>query len=266
MEAKRGTIMERIHGQGTGWFAAPNTIFHRPEIGPYAKLVYLYLCRRGGPDGCAWPSLTTIAEDCGVSKDTITKAIKVLEAEKCIRVQRIEDEQRGHLSNRYHFLPLAVPSGPLDATAATPLSVGAATLAAEAGSKDDHVKDDQDQKDTPSLAAQKKPRAKHSYSEGFEAWWKHYPKPVGKYEAFQEWEALGSDRPPLESLIAAVEAQKKSDKWNQGYILDACRWLKRRRWEDAPTPTHVPTAPPNPVAAQLASGMALAQKLRERGL
>lgn len=287
-------VMERIHGQGTGWFAAPNAVFHRPEIGPYAKLVYLYLCRRGGPDGCAWPSLATIAHDCGVSKDTIVKAIKTLEAEGCIRVQRVEGEQLGHVSNRYHFLPmpLAAVSGPLTASADTPLSESADTLAATAVTKDYQEKDDKDEKDTPPLppsGGSGDERPKKDWSAFVTAWNEILPHPP-----FPRLRYDGND-----GLRKALCARLKSPGWQTNYIAalqkaaaaPAGCWLKGGNdsgWVMNPAfflqdgakkgcsvdrilagemqAAASSGSAPNKTLSQLESGMALAKKFEEMGL
>ncbi len=45
---KEGPMMSVL--QSTGWFAAPNWVFDS-DLSWSEKLVYLYLCRRSGPDG-----------------------------------------------------------------------------------------------------------------------------------------------------------------------------------------------------------------------
>lgn len=75
---------------------------------------------------------------------------------------------------------------------------------------------------------------RHKYTQEFEAWWKHYPKKVGKRGAFAAWNTLkrNGELPPVDELIAAVEAQKSGRQWREGYIPDPERWLKKGRWAD----------------------------------
>ena len=61
------------------WFDSPNAIF-RPglSLSVYARLVYLYLCRRDADRGKAFPGYTRMAVDCGVSRRTAIHAVQEL--------------------------------------------------------------------------------------------------------------------------------------------------------------------------------------------
>jgi len=72
------------------------------------------------------------------------------------------------------------------------------------------------------------------YTEVFEMFWRQYPfrihdngkkVKIGKWEAFEQWRRLNEDD-RNSALMAIIKMQ--DDK----YIPDACRWLRRRRWED----------------------------------
>lgn len=66
----------------------------------------------------------------------------------------------------------------------------------------------------------------------FERFWAVYPKKVGKEAARR---AFAKVRVPTESLIAAVEAQKRSLQWgkeNGRFIPNPATWLNQGRWED----------------------------------
>lgn len=66
----------------------------------------------------------------------------------------------------------------------------------------------------------------------FEAFWKAYPKKVGKAIARRSFERV---KVPAETLIAAVNAQKQSQQWtkdNGQYIPNPATWLNQGRWED----------------------------------
>ena len=61
------------------WFDSPNAIF-RPglSLSVYARLVYLYLCRRDADRGKAFPGYTRMAADCGISRRTAIHAVQEL--------------------------------------------------------------------------------------------------------------------------------------------------------------------------------------------
>lgn len=73
------------------------------------------------------------------------------------------------------------------------------------------------------------------YTEEFEIFWKIYPKrwnrssgkhyKVGKYEAFQAWKRL-SQKDRCKILIVVKYMQDGE------FVLDAHRWLKKRRFDD----------------------------------
>jgi hypothetical protein len=69
----------------------------------------------------------------------------------------------------------------------------------------------------------------------FEAFWKDYPRKVGKGRAIAIWKRLGSKRPPLLDLTAAIVRAKQSEQWtkdNGKYIPYPATWLSQQRWLD----------------------------------
>ena len=77
------------------------------------------------------------------------------------------------------------------------------------------------------------------YTEEFEVFWKAYPKrwnrssgkyyKVGKWEAFQVWKRLSQkDR---NDILIKVNYMKTGE-----FVLDAHRWLKKRRFDDIEIP------------------------------
>lgn len=66
----------------------------------------------------------------------------------------------------------------------------------------------------------------------FESFWAAYPRKVGKQAAQK---AFAKVSVPIETLIAAVNRQKKSDQWSKDggrYIPNPATWLNQGRWED----------------------------------
>ena len=69
----------------------------------------------------------------------------------------------------------------------------------------------------------------------FDTFWKAYPKRVAKGDARKAWTQTQNIRPALPDLLAAIEAQAKSDQWrkNDGqFIPYPATWLRGERWED----------------------------------
>lgn len=66
----------------------------------------------------------------------------------------------------------------------------------------------------------------------FDLFWEAYPRKVGKQAAAK---AFAKVKVPVDKLIAAVEAQKRSKDWQKDggqYIPHPTTWLNQGRWED----------------------------------
>lgn len=81
------------------------------------------------------------------------------------------------------------------------------------------------------------------YPPEFDRWWATYPKRKGKAAALAAWKKLGQTRPCTDELIAAVGRYRQTREVHQGFVMDAERWLKQRRWEDEAVPFAAEAAP-----------------------
>ncbi len=80
---------------------------------------------------------------------------------------------------------------------------------------------------------------KNRYTDDFNQFWKAWPgrwKPednryvkVGKYEAWLEWKTI--DKEEQAEILAIVKSGRVKKAGTQ-YLPDACRWLKKRRYDD----------------------------------
>jgi hypothetical protein len=69
----------------------------------------------------------------------------------------------------------------------------------------------------------------------FERFFAAYPRKVGRSEAALVFERLRLLLPPVETLLAAVARQARSEQWqrdNGRFIPNPAAWLAKRRWED----------------------------------
>ena len=69
----------------------------------------------------------------------------------------------------------------------------------------------------------------------FDAFWKAYPKKVGKDAALKAWEKA---KPRIDDVMQALSWQIKSDQWfkNGGqYIPNPSTYINQGRWQDEPT-------------------------------
>lgn len=75
-------------------------------------------------------------------------------------------------------------------------------------------------------------KSEETRASAFDAWWKIYPKKVGKEAARK---AFAKVKVPVETLISAVEIQKSSEQWcknNGQFIPNPTTWLNQGRWSD----------------------------------
>ena len=72
---------------------------------PYRNVVvYQYLRERAGKKGYCWPSIATMAEDIGMSKSTIQRALNDLEKRKFIKRENRWRTDGAKTSNLYTIL------------------------------------------------------------------------------------------------------------------------------------------------------------------
>lgn len=85
-----------------------------------------------------------------------------------------------------------------------------------------------------------RPRARASprvppYSPEFLSWWNTYP-PEGREDKAGAWTEWQRQQPPADALAAGMVRWLDSDRWHNGYIVPARKFLKERRWEAEPPP------------------------------
>ncbi|WP_245185064.1 hypothetical protein [Flavonifractor sp. AGMB03687] len=62
--------------------------------------------------------------------------------------------------------------------------------------------------------------------------------------AVEEWDKLQPDDTLIDRMARALARQKASEEWQRGIgIPYACRWLRKRRWEDVPAQPQAQTPP-----------------------
>jgi hypothetical protein len=74
---------------------------------------------------------------------------------------------------------------------------------------------------------------KEVVKDGFEDFWKTYPRKVNKKEALASWKKAKT--PVLDIIIKTIEKQKTSDQWlkdNGQFIPYPSTWLNQERWND----------------------------------
>ena len=78
----------------------------------------------------------------------------------------------------------------------------------------------------------KKGKKENTYSAEFQKLWSAYPKKTDKKKAWQRWNNMNGLRPGIETLLSAIERQKISRSWKEGFVPHLSTWLNGARWED----------------------------------
>lgn len=97
----------------------------------------------------------------------------------------------------------------------------------EANGKQEKEQEQEQEQDKEQMLIKRDPK-----QEAFEKFWSAYPKKVGKEAARK---AFQKAKTPVDTLIAAISAQKRSTQWtkeNGRYIPNPATWLNQGRWED----------------------------------
>jgi len=71
--------------------------------------------------------------------------------------------------------------------------------------------------------------------DGFDDFWKEYPRKIAKHNALKAWFKLKPDETLRGVILKAVARQSASDSWraeNGKYIPHPATWLNGHRWED----------------------------------
>lgn len=180
-----------------------------------AKLCLLIMSSMANQDGECWPSHQYLADQCLCSRRNIINVIKRLESDGYI-VTQARNRGKERTSNLYTMR--------LNRTSMGKGGSEYSSLPSEYGSPGGS---EQAAQETITIS---KLSGKHIARTEFERWWKHYPRKVGKKNAWAVWQKT---KPDADKLIADTEERKtKCGKWVDGFIKDPERYLKREQWND----------------------------------
>lgn len=80
----------------------------------------------------------------------------------------------------------------------------------------------------------------------FSEFWSSYPKKVGKASCLKAWKKLKPTAELHDHIMAALEAQKRSEQWQREggrFIPNPLTWLNQGRWDDEPAEVVAITIP-----------------------
>ncbi len=80
----------------------------------------------------------------------------------------------------------------------------------------------------------------HVLRERFDAFWKVYPRKVGKDAAWKVWQRRRPSQELAEQICAALAWQRQQDNWLRDsgrFVPNPATWLNQGRWDDEPQQT-----------------------------
>lgn len=223
-------------------------LLYEDAVPATGKLLFGEIYRLSGPDGWCDASNQDFMDLLGCSETTVRNLLKALEDVGQIRVvTRPRREGAGGMERRiFCGRKLAPPEVqevpakncgyPGEGTRRNLRGVPAETCGSTSISNYNNTPYSPPKGDDPDLMR------------SFDLFWDKYPKKVKKKKARELWQKLRPDAALASVILAALERQKCSDRWQRDggqYIPDPTTWLNGRRWEDElfPAEPERPTPP-----------------------
>ena len=205
-------------------------VLNDKELNPRQKLLYGVITSMTGKNGWCWPTNAYLSEVIGCNKSTISLDLKQL-------------EERGYIGTMIHLKP----SGEFDYRAITPLTERAYSPSVNSGPIIQNDKDPFGNSKDPfgnskgnkevNIHIEKEPpivpqrgRSREPNLDGFDEFWKTYPRKDNKATAQKAWSKLkDAERVAAFAALPIHIAHKFKD---PTFIPYGATWLNQRRWED----------------------------------
>ncbi|MGA3682506.1 helix-turn-helix domain-containing protein [Pseudomonas graminis] len=193
---------------------------------PLRKLVLIKLADNAGDQGECWPSYQHIADQCEIDRSTVRKHIKQLEAQGLVRIENREGP-KGNSTNLY-FLTISgvgrksTPVGPESPGVGPQPTGGVGPESTRTSHSFEPV-------------IEPKPLCTSDPLEGFDRFYKLYPRKQKRQAAEQAWKKLAPDADVQQQIITALAKQSTSIDWLKSggqFIPHPASWLNGKRWED----------------------------------
>jgi len=193
-------------------------------------LMLIVLADYSDDEGNSYPAVASLARKCRMKPRNANYILKSLQESGELRVLKNEGPKG---TNRYRIMLSALgtkplqPIAPLQRTA--PLQHSAPTPATQCAKPLQPIADE------PSLNRQEPSVQKISQPDGFDVFYKAYPKKVAKPDALRAFKAAKLKVGELALVLADIGCRKDSEDWQKErgkYIPNPATYLTRRRWED----------------------------------
>lgn len=202
---------------------------------PLRKLVLLKLADNASDIGECWPSYQHIADQCEISKRSVMNHITALCESGLLRKEIRKGGPKGNSSNVY-FLTLDGGAPPAPgvvqqihqggASGSPPSESPAPGASAGAAPRTSHSSEP---------VKEPKPTVIRDQLDGFDKFWKLYPKKKSRKDAAKAWAKLAPNDELQQTLIAALGNHCLSEDWAKDggrYVPNAATWLNGERWHD----------------------------------
>lgn len=187
----------------------PNQVLNDPRLSLKAKGLFAYL--QSKPEDWSF-SLERIATQTKDQIDGVRTAVHELERFGFLKRSPFRNPEG--LWAGYNYILLDSPSLDLPTTVLPTLENGD-TLSNKDSSKKEVVN--------------------KTHMEGWERFWKAYPRKIAKPAALRAWNALRLTDGDVDKVLAGLDEWKASDQWERDggrYIPHPATFLNQHRWED----------------------------------
>jgi len=207
---------------------------------PLRKLVLVKLADNASDQGECWPSYQHIADQCEISRSTVKVHIRELEKAGLLRR---EFRRNGEL-NQSNVFHLTLDGGAAEnrggASENPPGAADARGGGAAAAPRTSHSFEP---------VNEPKPLCKSDPMEGFDTFWRLYPKKRSLKEAKRAWAKLKPNPELRQILITALGQQRLQHDWIKSggqYVPLASSWLNGEKWTDEVGPMASSAGNPSP--------------------
>lgn len=214
------------------------------ELSSTEKLIALCVADHANDDGVAWPSVSRIAERCGLSQRCATKTLGELVGRGVLAVT---EEERGTRSRRYRVI--ATPERHSPRLAATPerrspltpeQDSGVNRVRGESRSATPERRSATPERRSPeSLRTEKngqiEAKAEVLHLDGFGDFYAAYPRREKRAAAERAWRKLKPSRAVRDKISARVKHALDTGEWQinrRRFIPLPASFLNEKRWED----------------------------------
>ena len=213
------------------WAVIPAAVRYDPTLPPSAKLLYAEISALTDKRGFCWASNEYFEQLYGLSERTIARLLRALETAGLVR---IIDGQGGKARRKIYAG--VNPLGSEGEGAYPDKNVGV-TLTKMSGPPDKNVTHNsiENKKENNPPKAPQGAEAEIWDKPAWDRFWAMYPRKVDKAKAIRAWNRLKADRKLMQTMSAALKAQRASEEWrrdNGRAIPYPSTWLNNRRWED----------------------------------